>query len=44
MKIRVYFYRETDPETILRGNKIGRQAWILFTISFGKESLRTFLM
>jgi hypothetical protein len=26
MKIRVYFCRETYPETILRGNKIGRQA------------------
>jgi hypothetical protein len=26
MKVRVYFCRETDPEVILKGNKISRQA------------------
>ncbi|MGB6674238.1 MAG: hypothetical protein WBE34_17555 [Candidatus Nitrosopolaris sp.] len=26
MKVRVYFCRETDPEIILKGNKISRQA------------------
>ena len=26
MKVRVYFYRETDPEIILKSNKISRQA------------------
>ena len=26
MKIRVYFFKETDPEIILRGNKISSQA------------------
>jgi hypothetical protein len=26
MRVRVYFCRETDPEVILKGNKISRQA------------------
>jgi len=26
MKVRVYFCRETDPQIILKGNKISRQA------------------
>jgi hypothetical protein len=26
MKVRVYFCRETDPEIILKGNKLSRQA------------------
>ena len=26
MEVRVYFCRETDPEVILKGNKISRQA------------------
>ena len=26
MKVRVYFFREIDPEIILKGNKISRQA------------------
>lgn len=25
MKVRVYFYRETDPEITLKGNEISRQ-------------------